>query len=54
MGWQDLWQDPKVRARWEAMPPLQEVVDMAGRLEAEGGRRDRRAPASARRATGTT
>ncbi len=39
MGWHDLWQDPKVRARWEAMPPLPEVVDMADRLEAEGGRR---------------
>ncbi len=39
MGWQDLWQDPKVRARWEAMPPIQEVVDMADRLEAEGRRR---------------
>jgi SAM-dependent methyltransferase len=36
MGWQDLWQDPKVRERWEAMPPIQEVVDMADRLEAEG------------------
>jgi SAM-dependent methyltransferase len=39
MGWQDLWQDPKVRERWEAMPPIQEVVDMADRLEAEGRRR---------------
>ncbi len=39
MGWQDLWQDPKVRARWENAPPLPEVVDMADRLETEGGRR---------------
>ena len=39
MGWEDLWKDPKVRERWEAMPPIQEVVDMADRLEAEGGRR---------------
>jgi SAM-dependent methyltransferase len=39
MGWQDLWQDPKVRERWEAMPPLPEAVDMADRLGTEGGRR---------------
>ena len=38
-GWQDLWQDPKVRERWESMPPLPEVVDMADRLVAEDRRR---------------
>jgi SAM-dependent methyltransferase len=36
MGWQDLWQDPKVRERWEAMPPLPQVEEMADRLRAEG------------------
>jgi cyclopropane fatty-acyl-phospholipid synthase-like methyltransferase len=39
MGWQDLWQDPQVRERWEAIPPLPEVVEMADRLEREGRRR---------------
>jgi SAM-dependent methyltransferase len=39
MGWQDLWQDPKMRGTWEAMPPLPEVVGMADRLEAESRRR---------------
>ena len=39
MGWQKLWQDPKVRERWESMPPLPEVVDMADRLAAEDRRR---------------
>jgi SAM-dependent methyltransferase len=39
MGWQELWKDPKVRERWEKAPPLPEVVEMADRLEAEGGRR---------------
>jgi 2-polyprenyl-3-methyl-5-hydroxy-6-metoxy-1,4-benzoquinol methylase len=38
-GWQELWQDPQVRARWEAMPPLPEVVQMADRLRAEGRNR---------------
>jgi SAM-dependent methyltransferase len=38
-GWQDLWQDPKVKARWEKAPPLPQVVEMADRLEAEGRRR---------------
>jgi len=38
-GWQELWHDPEVRARWEAMPPLPEVVEMADRLEREGRRR---------------
>ena len=35
-GWEELWHDPKIRERWEAMPPLPEVVEMADRLEAEG------------------
>ena len=38
-GWERLWQDPEVRARWEKMPPLPEVVDMADRLEVGGRRR---------------
>lgn len=35
-GWQELWHDPEIRKRWEAMPPLPQVEDMAERLQAEG------------------
>jgi SAM-dependent methyltransferase len=35
MGWQELWHDPEIRERWESMPPLPEVEDMADRLQAE-------------------
>ena len=38
-GWQELWHDPKIRERWEAMPPLPEVVEMADRLERKKRRR---------------
>lgn len=38
-GWQELWHDPKIRERWEAMPPLPEVVETAKRLEAEAKKR---------------
>jgi len=38
-GWQKLWQDPEVVKRWEAFPPLEEVVTMADRLDAAGRRR---------------
>ncbi|HUU53809.1 MAG TPA: methyltransferase domain-containing protein [Armatimonadota bacterium] len=38
-GWQELWHDPDIRERWEAMPPLPEVVEMADRLEGEKRRR---------------
>lgn len=37
--WQKLWQDPNVVARWEKMPPVPQVVEMADLLEAEGRRR---------------
>jgi len=38
-GWQELWKDPAMRARWEAIPPVPQVVEMADRLEREGRRR---------------
>ena len=38
-GWQNLWQDAEVVKLWESFPPLPEVVAMADRLEASGGRR---------------
>jgi len=38
-GWQELWEDRKTRERWEAMPPLPEVIEMADRLAREGRRR---------------
>ena len=39
MGWQELWQNPEIAARWAEMPPAPEVVEMADRLEREGVRR---------------
>ncbi len=38
-GWQKLWQDPEVLKLWQEFPPLPEVVAMADRLGAGGGRR---------------
>jgi len=35
-GWQDLWQDPKIVARWDKMPPVPQVVEMADLLVSEG------------------
>jgi tellurite methyltransferase len=39
MGWQDLWQDPKIVSRWAKMPPVPQVVEMADILESEDRRR---------------
>jgi len=39
MGWQKLWQDPEVVAKWQQFPPLPEVIQLADRLAAEDRRR---------------
>jgi len=39
IGWEKLWRSPEVRKRWEKMPPLPEVREMADLLEASGRRR---------------
>ena len=39
MGWQDLWQDPKIVAHWEKIPPVPQVVEMADLLESADRRR---------------
>lgn len=38
-SWENLWQDPQMRELWGGFPPLPQVVEMADRLEAEGGGR---------------
>jgi len=37
--WQKLWHDPAVIARWEKMPPLPQVIEMADILASAGRRR---------------
>lgn len=39
IGWEKLWRSPEVRKRWEQMPPLPEVREMADLLAASGRRR---------------
>lgn len=36
-AWEKLWRDPEMVKLWGGFPPLPQVVEMADRLEAEGG-----------------
>jgi cyclopropane fatty-acyl-phospholipid synthase-like methyltransferase len=38
-GWDNLWQNEEIVQRWSEFPPLPEVVALADRLAASGGRR---------------
>jgi tellurite methyltransferase len=39
VGWEKLWQQPEIAQTWAERPPLEEVVALADKLEAEGRRR---------------